>query len=219
MLILWHRQQFSREMLVQLMTKLFNEKTFFERILLSFGINISRRIIKVCPRTVTFIFDYCCALTVFPFLVEREKSLVHQLEWYFDCPSIRHQARRFRFKLLTTVSYINFLEYLFPEKRSASAVAKTCRPILTAISTYTHGRGIQYPTVVFTPRCQGGIKNPENYQCQPSRIVIECFHLQNELGDDDFLGLYSHEACQERCICGRKSCKSKQIHSLVCPLG
>ncbi|XP_066925532.1 uncharacterized protein [Clytia hemisphaerica] len=50
-------------------------------------------------------------------------------------------------------------------------------------------------------------------------MVIECFHLQNAQGKSDFLGVYSHEGCQERCVCGRKSCKNKPIYNLICPKG
>jgi len=113
---------------------------------------------------------------------------------------------------------LSILELLMG-KREEILSQKACLPILTVISTYTHDRGIQTPKTVVTSRCQGGYKNPENYQCQPTRMVIECFHLRNEQGVDDFLGVYTHEACQERCICGRKSCKNKQTYNLICPKG
>ena len=94
-----------------------------------------------------------------------------------------------------------------------------CRPVLTLMNTYTSAYGMQSPRTIYTKRCQGGYKNPENYQCQPSKTVIDCFHTKNYRGEDEILGMYSHEECEERCICGRKSCKNKKTYELICPKG
>lgn len=99
------------------------------------------------------------------------------------------------------------------------SIKQNCRSVPTMMSTYTHLKGIQTPRTIYTNRCQGGEKNPENYQCQPTKISVICYHTINQQGDDDFLGTYFHESCEERCVCGRKTCKDQHVHPLICPKG
>ena len=95
----------------------------------------------------------------------------------------------------------------------------SCHSRLRLVSTYTHAKGAQVPKTVFIKRCEGGSKNPENFQCQPSIKVVKCFHTLNVRGQSEFLGIYSHERCEERCICSRKACHGQQIFDLICPKG
>ncbi|XP_057293147.1 uncharacterized protein LOC130621813 [Hydractinia symbiolongicarpus] len=105
-------------------------------------------------------------------------------------------------------------------KRDDSTITdKSCIPRTTLASTYTHDRGVQIPRIVHVKRCQGGTENPENYQCQPTKIVVQCFRTTNAKNGDDYLGIYSHEACKEKCICNRKLCKDQIIEDLMCPRG
>lgn len=77
----------------------------------------------------------------------------------------------------------------------------TCKPRKSVVSTCRQGQ-TYFPSYVELERCTGGIKDPNMYRCQPTKLKENSIVVEDYTGKTHAIVLESHLACEEVCVCG-----------------